>query len=428
MAWVGIFGISACSAQVADEASPAEPLGKVQQATVWTTVCSGVARKDVTAFGAVPTPYGTQPPGADWSSLDDTHAIQDAIEQARLSVPSTGTCSVEVYFPPGDYFIEDTLWVPSRVNLRGYARANTRIIKATDADVVNEKHLIELSNYHKAHSDTLCQGEQYIKISSLQLEMRQGVFNTSKPIGDNGHCIRTPAGVRYVELRDLQLRSCTGYGIGFQLNTEAPDCRTSSPAYRDITIKGVEIVRSGSDGIDMKQRAGLMNENVDLHDVCVGDIGWSDVSGSAAGVDLAGKDIWVKTLTHVSPTPNYGATKISGIHVRSNNGGNARNVTDSLIENFYVKGTNQGVYFDDAASVEDAPARIILREGRVTGIRSVSGNGGNGIVLHGRQHSSEGQVHVSDVDGVKLIDASENSSVMLSDLPPALPVNPACDF
>jgi hypothetical protein len=69
-----------------------------------------------------------------------------------------------------------------------------------------------------------------------------------------------------------------------------------------------------------------------------------------------------------------------------------------------------------------------LREGRVTGIRSVSGNGGNGIVLHGRQHSSEGQVHVSDVDGVKLIDASENSSVMLSDLPPALPVNPACDF
>jgi hypothetical protein len=29
---------------------------------------------------------------------------------------------------------------------------------------------------------------------------------------------------------------------------------------------------------------------------------------------------------------------------------------------------------------------------------------------------------------VKLIDASENSSVMLSDLPPALPVNPACDF
>jgi hypothetical protein len=451
IAWAGIFTLGGCSAEL----SESEQLAEVQQAAVWTSVCSTVPIKNVTTFGAVPTPFGTQPPGASWNNLDDTHAIQDAIEAARLSLPSSGTCSVEVYFPSGDYFINSTLWVPSRVNLRGASRATTRIIRATDAAVVNKGHLIDLSNYHKLTSDTLCQGEGYIKISSLQLEMRQGVFNTAKPVAvglkpdgtpdpDEGHCIRSPVGVHHVELRDLQLNSCTSYGIGLQITTA---CANTAAHYRDITISGVKIARSGRDGIDMKQRAGSANRNtnIDIHNVCVADVGWNDSpdgsASSASGFDLAGTDIWLNTVTHVSPTPNYGATLVTGIRVRSKVGPDDRNVTDSLIENFYVSGTNQGVFFDcrklstasgapcvQSEPNDGAPYRVRLRNGKVSGIRTVASQGGDGIVLRGHEHSSEGALYVTNVGDTKLSDESQGSSVALSGTAPALPSNPACAF
>jgi hypothetical protein len=142
-------------------------------------------------------------------------------------------------------------------------------------------------------------------------------------------------------------------------------------------------------------------------------------------------------VTHVSPKANYGITNITGIHVRSNDDA-PRNVTNSLIENFYVKGVHQGVFYDckhlapnecDSSNPDLlTPKRVRLRNGIVSGSRNANGYAGNGIVLWGREHTSEGKLYVTDVEGEKLENNSANSNVTLSSTAPVLPINPACSL
>ena len=379
-----------------------------------TTECTAV--DGVVSYDVTRPPYGAKGDG----ETDDITAIQAAIDAASLRAATIpGSCTVEVYFPSGEYHVSRGIYVPSRVALRGHARQSTFLIKT------GEGSLIELTERTKANKPEQCAGVDHISVSSLTLEMRTSLHDTSKPLGIRGHCIRSPAGAQYLELRDLKLSSCHFYGLGFQVvysESGTYDCRKTSRPYEHVTIDGVNIVRAGSDAIDFKQPNRHMNDDIELHRVCVGDIGWNDDDASAAAFDIAGNDVRLSTVTHVNPVTYYDTSGtrayVSGIRFRSGE----RNVTNSLVENFRVACVNKGVVFEGQDN-----RNITLKDGDVREARTVDDKYGDGILVRGSHHHTQGDVHVTEVSRFKLVDFGTDSSMSLSDTAPAT-YNPACEL
>jgi hypothetical protein len=347
---------------------------------------------------------------------DEIGAIQAAVDAAKLRAASIpGTCTVQVFLPAGSYHVTEGIFVPSRVSLKGESRSATKIIKSTEGS------LIELRDRARPH----CSSEEHISVSALTLEMRASLEDRSKPFGSGGHCIRSVGGGRHYELRDLRLNSCNFYGLGFQImrkDANELDCRSGALPYEHITIDSVKIVRSGSDGIDFKQPDNAANDDVLLHDVCIGDIGWNDDDASVVAFDLAGNDLRLETVTHVNPVVAYDTggvrTYVAGVRFRSG----TRNVTNSVVENFQVQCVNRGVFFEGHDNFN-----ITLRNGEVSEARRLDDYYGDGIFVRGSGHRTEGDVYVTDVSRYKLVDYGSGSSMSLSTTAPAL-YNPACDL
>jgi hypothetical protein len=295
----------ACAAPVAD----GNEVVAAEQALVRTSNCL--------ANGA-PRGFSASPPV--WPA-DATASIQATIDQAKgLAATIAGTCTVQARIPAGTWRIDGTLFVPGRVHLLGADKSSTKLVKVYNAAA---QSAIDLRD----RSLSGCPQLSHIRVQHLSIEMRDSVSSTAPPALGSGHCIRSGTGVSDFELRNLKLTRCRFYGIGLQITA---GCMDAGSPYENFTINGVRLHWAGSDGIDMKSTAHSQNANGELVNLCFTDIGQRGDGNWEAAFDLAGDNLWVSSVQAINGTL---VSQTSGIDL----GAAGRRVTNSLVENFYVK-------------------------------------------------------------------------------------------
>ena len=315
--------------------------GIVTQAALRTTNCMS---------GGSPVRITANPP----ASGDASSSIQQTIDAARDAAvafdranrgdPGVGSCTVQAYIRNGTWRLNRQLNIPDRVHLLGQSYASTKLIKVYDGTPQN---VINISGTH------------HVKIQNLYMEMRDQWGDTSPPYaGAGAHCIRAGDGISNFEIRNIKMARCRFYGIGLQ----CPESGGCTRPYENFTIKGVRLDWSGSDGLDMKSMSSRQNRYGEIHDLCFTSIGNNDdcvvdvvdktqpdnckrdedgniVRGWAASLDLAGDQLWVKQIQAIN---NPLIAHTSGIDLNEGD----RRVTNSTIEDVYVKRFDQGFVAD----------------------------------------------------------------------------------
>jgi hypothetical protein len=375
-----------------------ERLSSVTQEIVRTSNCLDGAGAPIT--------YTASPPA--WP-LDASTSIQQTINAAKSrALTIGGTCTVRAYVPNGTWLLENSLFVPGRVHLIGQDINATRLIKVYSPSAASA---IELQD--KDVDD--CTPISHVKVQQLRIEMRDDINDATPPEEGSGHCIRSRTGMSDFEIRNVNLKHCRFYGIGLQYaNNDDVHCPRDGSPYQRFTIKGVRLEWAGSDGIDIKSLdaaatdATKQNADGELHDLCFANIGQNGDGNWDSAFDLSGNNLWVRNVQAINDTK---LALTAGIDL----GGGARRVTNSVIEQFYVK------RYDLALTADTGSTNVLVREGAL----KESSYGANLAPGTSNIDTSGGSVCAS-FNGHDLENGGQNNDWSWGSCP-AL-ANPACSY
>lgn len=167
------------------------------------------------------------------------------------------------------------------------------------------------------------------------------------------HCIRaggnTTNVTKNVRIENVRLKNCPHYGIGLQQGI-----------FQDITLRDLRIFQVGSDGIDIKNPAGL-NQDITIENVRVRDFGSLGIGH--AGVDVRGENVQLVQVTVRNVSPGN-----TGIRFHQSS-------SWSGVDQFYVQGQGSSICLHLNSQAQ-----------AVTVTHGITRGCGTGIYAMGREH------------------------------------------
>jgi hypothetical protein len=233
-------------------------------------------------------------------SADASPAINAAISRAASN-------HGRVYLPQGVYRIDQHLNLRSGVEVCGDGPTRTMLVKdrGDQSSVMNS------------------QDTDGVVVRDLSIAVRGEHWSAGF------HCMRFGGSASRVFIERARLEGCPFYGIGFQGPT--------SRGVDGVRISSVRIDRTGSDGIDFKQRSPGANTNIQLTNVCISNIGWNDdeLDSSTGAVDLAGQNLKIRGLHYIQSQSEPGVS-----HYGIRFFGGERQVEGVSVRDYYMNGTS----------------------------------------------------------------------------------------
>lgn len=245
-----------------------------------------------------------------------------------------------VYFPNGNYYLNKSIILDREyltLELRGESKKDVRLItnpiifqsekKNCFAPAIN----IDRATGFKSLNLTIK------NITIDQSKTRNHAIYKNNGCSSGGHGIRVGNGWINGQLNidSVDIIRPPGYGIGIQNSGD-----NDIPA-DNIKISNVNIIESGSDGLDTKKPPKKSNKNLSIFNTTINQIGFND-EGSAAGVDINYENFHLNKLTVITTATREnpkGLAHNTGIRLRSG-------ASFGTIKNIYVKGGNHGIFFD----------------------------------------------------------------------------------
>lgn len=185
--------------------------------------------------------------GANGDGLDQTVAIQRAIDQLYLNAANKGQphSRVELIFEPGEYLISSTVYLPPFVTIRGAGADKTIILSGAFEAFKTVNETSTVGNYASDAVSTTLNQARNIKVTDLTIRSTGGTALTLQSCRDS-------------EFRNLILEGSYDLGDfadgnidGIRLNSLSTAVSSNNNLFDNVKIKNfVTAVKSNNDIVD----------------------------------------------------------------------------------------------------------------------------------------------------------------------------------
>ena len=248
-----------------------------------------------------------------------------------------------VYFPDGDYYLENTIRITQQnieIHFLGESDEGTQLHSAPIKQVINGQQCLgPMINFDRSGGFE----RMYASIKNMTLDFERtrqdSIFLSGGCSGVHGVRVGNGWEKGSLTLDSLRILYPPAYGIGIQNRSE------NELAADSLMMTNIYIYKSGSDGIDTKRAPDGGNRHLVIKDWTIQEIGFND-ERSAAALDISYSDFDIERVTIITdPTRENpkGTSGNTGIRFRGRATGAASNGT---VQNFYIKGSNHAVFFD----------------------------------------------------------------------------------
>lgn len=252
---------------------------------------------DSTAFSGESATYSIILAAGASSATVNTASLQSLLDQVGAAGGGT------VVIPPGTYYLYPVGITYSNIHIRGSGRAVTKLVMGP----ANGQSLNEMFRFGIAAS-----GSTPVPITNCSIGSFEGdgnraqQINGSDPAGSNAAIVGV-ATVAGMEVYDLNVHDCDGYGISF--------FGTDFSGRSDWHVHDCETHHNNYDGLDIKGGATNRPTRIHIEKVYSHDNGPGNIVGrDSVGFDLRGEKITLLACTANNNTQN-------GIRVRDGSDG-----------------------------------------------------------------------------------------------------------